>query len=117
VFNVSTKGDEEDDYEYNRSRGELGIREVIEHSVELKLHFILLCGVFATARSGWVVKRTCKIHNPRANDGMLDRIARAHRANKVRFKGVTRLNEALWQFDGSYSIPRNTKLSVTFTGM
>src|ERR1035437_4488856 len=45
--------DENHDHEYKRGQAELGIRELIEYSVELKLHCILLCGVSATAKYGW----------------------------------------------------------------
>jgi hypothetical protein len=51
VFKVGGNSDENHDDEYNRGQSELGIREVIKHSVELKLHCILLCGASATVRT------------------------------------------------------------------
>jgi hypothetical protein len=52
VLKESANDDESHDDEYNRGDDELGIRELIEHSVELKLHCILLCGVSATVKGG-----------------------------------------------------------------
>jgi hypothetical protein len=57
ALDESANHDENQDDEHNSGQDELDIRELIEHSVELKLHCILLCGVSATVKGGW--RGTC----------------------------------------------------------
>jgi hypothetical protein len=54
ALNESANDDENHDHEYKRGYDDLVIRELIEYSVELKLHGFLLCGVSATAKDGWL---------------------------------------------------------------
>jgi hypothetical protein len=57
ALDESANHDENQDDEHNSGQDELDIRELIEYSVELKLHCILLCGVSATVKGGW--RGTC----------------------------------------------------------
>jgi hypothetical protein len=57
---------------------ELDICELIEYSVELKLHCILLCGVYRDGQ-GWMVRNLYTIHLGRDGAGMLTCIARSKR--------------------------------------
>jgi hypothetical protein len=52
ALDESANDDENHDDEHNRGQDELDIRELIEHTVKLKMHFILLCGVSATVKRG-----------------------------------------------------------------